>query len=73
MDYIEAYVNSDRFCGSRAWRRKLAKRKIEGQSNNGTYEEVADSILREELKPKSGLTDEAMQAIEAKHRFVFST
>ncbi len=45
----------------------------EGQSDNGTYEDVAVSVLREELKPNSGLTDEAMQAIEAKHRFVFST
>ncbi len=45
----------------------------EGQSDNGTYEDVAVSVLRKELKPNSGLTDEAMQAIEAKHRFVFST
>ena len=73
MDDFEAYVNSDRFSGSSGWRSKLAKKKIEGQSYNGTYENVMDSSLAEELKPNSGLTDEAMQAIEAKHRFVFST
>ncbi len=73
MDDFEAYVNSDRFSGSSAWRSRLGKKKIEGLSDNGTYQDVAVSVLREERKPNSGLTDEAMQAIEAKHRFVFST